>query len=179
MNVQWKRMPFEDPYRTTSGNKAFVTWRYFADCGRVPSIALVAVGTLDKDGTVTEALCKHLSSNVVQPYPSTCKAADIQCQKQGEFMKQKTPGYVMVSVPICLRVSSTAELRLTFDNKPRQKRSELDGSVNPSTVSEGWDAWKVSPTRWFSSQQEIEHQKADSQYVTGCKSAEAQVNNNN
>lgn len=54
-------------------------------------------------------------------------------------------------VPMCLRVSSTAELRLTLDNKPRQKRSELDGSVNPSTVREGWDAWKVSPTRWFSS----------------------------
>lgn len=52
---------------------------------------------------------------------------------------------------MCLRVSSTAELRLTLDSKPRQKRSELDGSVNPSTVREGWEAWKVSPTRWFSS----------------------------
>lgn len=52
---------------------------------------------------------------------------------------------------MCLRVSSTAELRLTLDSKPRQKRSELEGSVNPSTVREGWEAWKVSPTRWFSS----------------------------
>lgn len=61
-------------------------------------------------------------------------------------------GYVLtVWVPMCLRVSSTAELRFTLDNKPRQKRSELDGSVNPSTVREGWEAWKVSPTRWFSS----------------------------
>lgn len=43
-------------------------------------------------------------------------------------------------VPMCLRVSSTAELRLMLDSKPRQKRSELEGSVNPSTVREGWEA---------------------------------------
>lgn len=34
----------------------------------MPTIALVAVGTLHKDRTVTEALCKHLSPNVVQPH---------------------------------------------------------------------------------------------------------------
>lgn len=55
------------------------------------------------------------------------------------------------ALPICLRVSSTDALRLTFDNRPRQKRSELEGSVKPSTVSEGCEAWKVSPTRWLSS----------------------------
>lgn len=54
-------------------------------------------------------------------------------------------------LPMCLRVNSTAALRLTLDNKPRQKRSELEGSVKPSTVSEGCEAWKVSPTRWFNS----------------------------
>lgn len=54
-------------------------------------------------------------------------------------------------LPMCLRVISTVAFLLTLDSRPRQKRSELDGSVNPSTVSEGWEAWKVSPTRWFSS----------------------------
>lgn len=50
-------------------------------------------------------------------------------------------------LPICLRVNSTDGFRLTLDNSPRQKRSELEGSVKPSTVSEGCEAWKVSPTR--------------------------------
>lgn len=45
-----------------------LTWRDFADSGRMPAVALVAVGTLDKDGTVTETLRKHLSPNVVQPH---------------------------------------------------------------------------------------------------------------
>lgn len=55
------------------------------------------------------------------------------------------------ALPICLRVNSTDALRLTLDNRPRQKRSELEGSVKPSTVSDGCEAWKVSPTRWFNS----------------------------
>lgn len=40
-------------------------------------------------------------------------------------------------IPICLLVCSTIELRLTFDKSPRQNLSDEDGSVNPSTVSEG------------------------------------------
>lgn len=52
---------------------------------------------------------------------------------------------------MCLLVSSTAAFRLTLDSRPKQKRSELEGSVKPSTVMEGCDAWNVSPTRWFSS----------------------------
>lgn len=54
-------------------------------------------------------------------------------------------------LPICLRVSSTAAFLLTLESSPRQKRSELEGSVKPSTVMEGCEAWNVSPTRWFSS----------------------------
>ena len=54
-------------------------------------------------------------------------------------------------LPICLRVSSTAAFRLTLESSPRQKRSELEGSVKPSTVMDGWEAWNVSPTRWLSS----------------------------
>ena len=42
-----------------------LTWRDLADGGRMPAVALVAVWTLDKDGAVTEALCKHLPPNVV------------------------------------------------------------------------------------------------------------------
>ena len=54
-------------------------------------------------------------------------------------------------LPMCLRVSSTAWVRLTLDRSPRQNRSALLGSVKPSTVREGCDAWNVSPTRVLSS----------------------------
>lgn len=60
-------------------------------------------------------------------------------------------GYRGRLLPICLRVSSTAAFRLTLESSPRQKRSELEGSVKPSTVMDGWEAWNVSPTRWLSS----------------------------
>lgn len=56
-----------------------------------------------------------------------------------------------VLVPICLLVISTVAFLLTLLRSPRQKRSELEGSVKPSTVRDGWEAWNVSPTRWFSS----------------------------
>lgn len=54
-------------------------------------------------------------------------------------------------VPMCLLVISTVAFLLTLLSRPRQKRSELEGSVKPSTVSDGCEAWNVSPTRWFSS----------------------------
>lgn len=41
----------------------------------MPAIALVAVGRLNEDGAVTEALGKHFPSNVVQPHASTCGEA--------------------------------------------------------------------------------------------------------
>lgn len=44
------------------------TWRDLADCGRVPAVALVTVGALDKDGAVAETLSKHFSSDVIQPH---------------------------------------------------------------------------------------------------------------
>lgn len=55
------------------------------------------------------------------------------------------------NIPICLLVISTVAFRLTLESKPKQNLSEFDGSVKPSTVSEGCDAWKVSPTLWFNS----------------------------
>lgn len=44
-----------------------VTWRDLADGGRVPAVALVAVGRLDEDGRVAEALGEHLAADVVEP----------------------------------------------------------------------------------------------------------------
>lgn len=49
------------------------TWWYLADRGRMPAVSLVAVRTLDKNGTVAEALGKHLPSDVVQPHTATCR----------------------------------------------------------------------------------------------------------
>lgn len=49
----------------------FLTWGNLADCCWVPAVALVAVGRLDKNGTVTKALGKHLAANVVEPYSSS------------------------------------------------------------------------------------------------------------
>ena len=48
-----------------------LTWWDLADCCWVPAVALVAVGRLDKNGTVTKALSKHLATNVVQPHSSS------------------------------------------------------------------------------------------------------------
>lgn len=38
----------------------------------MPAVSLVAVWTLDEDGTVAEALCEHLPSDVIQPDATTC-----------------------------------------------------------------------------------------------------------
>lgn len=138
--------------RSTSKDLQQLTWRNFTHCCWMPAIPLVAVWTLDKDGAITQTLCKYLPSNVIKSNPSSCKNT-----KTNRFIQrnwslalshlQQAPA----ALPICLRVISTVAFRLTFDSRPRQKRSELEGSVNPSTVSEGCEAWKVSPTRWFSS----------------------------
>lgn len=48
-----------------------LTWWDLADCCWVPAVALVAVGRLDENGTVTKALSKHLATNVVQPHSSS------------------------------------------------------------------------------------------------------------
>lgn len=68
---------------------------------------------------------------------------------------QKTPHPQKPSslpLPMCLRVCSMVELRLTLESRPRQKRFLLlDGSVKPSTRTLRDEAWKVSPTRLLSS----------------------------
>ena len=58
----------------------------------------------------------------------------------------------LLPLPMCLRVFSMVEFLFTLDSRPRQKRLRLlDGSVNPSTSTLREAAWKVSPTRLFSS----------------------------
>lgn len=48
------------------------TWRDLADRGRVPTVALVTVGALDKNGAVAETLGEHFSSDVVQSHAAAC-----------------------------------------------------------------------------------------------------------
>lgn len=45
-----------------------LTWRDFADGGRMPAVALVTVGALNKYGAITETLGKHFSSDVIQSH---------------------------------------------------------------------------------------------------------------
>lgn len=137
--------------------KCAETWWYLADCGRVPAVSLVTVGTLDKNGTVAEALGEHLPSNVIQPHAATCGIQNSKNVKRRDnwslllVITALSVVEVVALVPICLRVISTVAFLLTLLRSPKQKRSELEGSVKPSTVKDGCDAWNVSPTRWFSS----------------------------
>ena len=124
-----------------------LTWGDLADGGWVPAVALVAVGTLDKDGAVAEALGKDLPTDVVQPDPATCRTQGCSSVPAGAAARR----WSAAGPPMCLLVISTVAFLLTLLSSPRQKRSELEGSVKPSTVRDGCEAWKVSPTRWFSS----------------------------
>lgn len=45
-----------------------LTWRDLHHGGRVPAVPLVAVGTLNKDWRVGEALGEHLSTDVVEAH---------------------------------------------------------------------------------------------------------------
>lgn len=65
-----------------------VTWWDFAHSGRVPAIVLVAVWTLNKDGTVAQTLCKYLPPNVVQPHTSSWRAYRNTTQA-ADYMKHK------------------------------------------------------------------------------------------
>lgn len=65
-----KSLPRHAPGATAQGSTSGLTWGDLADGGRVPAIALVAVGRLNKNSAVTEALCKDLPSNVVEPHAS-------------------------------------------------------------------------------------------------------------
>lgn len=126
------------------------TWGDLADGGGVPAVPLVAVGTLDEDGAVAEALGKNLPADVIQPHPPTWAQRSTAVTARPRPPRGPAPREAPPP-PICLLVISTVAFLLTLLRSPRQKRSELEGSVKPSTVSEGCEAWKVSPTRWFSS----------------------------
>lgn len=58
-----------------------LTWGDLADSGRVPAIALVAVGRLDEDCTVTETLRKDFPSDVVEPHTSPCRGQKMLGQR--------------------------------------------------------------------------------------------------
>lgn len=79
--------------------------------------------------------------------PNTNPTLVIPDNQQNEIKQLKDQR----SLPICRLVISTVAFLFTLESRPRQNRSEFDGSVKPSTVREGWDAWKVSPTLWFNS----------------------------
>ena len=42
------------------------TWWDFANCSRMPTIALVAIRALDEDGRIAEAFSEDLAANVVK-----------------------------------------------------------------------------------------------------------------
>jgi len=52
-------------YRVVSCKVEPTGW-YLADSRWMPSVALVTVGTLDKDGSVAQTLRKHFSSDVIE-----------------------------------------------------------------------------------------------------------------
>lgn len=60
------------------------TWWYLADCSGMPAVTLIAVGTLDKNGTVAETLGKDLPANVVQPDAATYRIGD----QNNQYMKR-------------------------------------------------------------------------------------------
>lgn len=57
---------FTDTQLTFPDSCRWRTWRNFTHCCWMPAIPLVAVWTLDKDGAITQALCKYFASNVVE-----------------------------------------------------------------------------------------------------------------
>lgn len=72
------------------------SWWDLADGGRVPAIALVTVGRLDKNSAVTEALCEDLPSDVVEPHASSnvsprqlhcCIPVDVGEQPEAEALR--------------------------------------------------------------------------------------------
>jgi hypothetical protein len=98
----------------------------------MPSVSLVAIGRLHEDGRFGKTFCKDFSSNVVEPNPLADVAAGLLYDRVPVHVGQeaetkpkdekKTCFFEIFSVvPVC-----TAYL------------SALLGSVNPSTVIEGW-----------------------------------------
>lgn len=77
-----------------------LTWRNFTHCCWMPAIPLVAVWTLDKDGTITQALSKYLPSNVVQSNSSSCKTQTGTIQLLIKYMGN---GYIYITLLIHTR----------------------------------------------------------------------------
>lgn len=44
-----------------------LTWRYFANSGRMPAVTLIAVRTLHEDTRIGQTLGEHFAADVIQP----------------------------------------------------------------------------------------------------------------
>ena len=53
------------------------SWRDLADCGRMESVAVIAVTTLHKDAAVAQTFCIHFTTHIVQM--DTCKPYQKNC----------------------------------------------------------------------------------------------------
>lgn len=80
-----------------AGFRRLQTWGDLADGGGVPAVSLVAVGTLDKDGAVAEALGKNLAADVIQPHPTTCRTEEPQLVSAGRRWGRRSRAYLCVS----------------------------------------------------------------------------------
>lgn len=114
----------------------------FADGGGVEAMVVITVAALDKNAGVAEALSVHLASHVVQVHPWRKETTDRQYIQNLSHAKVKMLRAAAIPLPMCRRVFSIVELRLTLDSSPRQKRFLLlEGSVKPSTSTLVEEAW--------------------------------------
>lgn len=65
-----------------------LTWRDLADSCGVPTIALVTVGALYKDGAVAETLSEYLSPYVIESHSATLKDKKERLSPQANSAKQ-------------------------------------------------------------------------------------------
>lgn len=71
LQKKWKQMRLSEHLPWVFPQESFrkaPTWGDFADGGRMPAVSLVAVGALDEDGAVAQALGKNLPADVVQTH---------------------------------------------------------------------------------------------------------------
>lgn len=86
----------------------------------MPAISLIAVRTLDKNGTVAEALGKHLPSDIIQSHATTCRMYHRKINVKLKKRKKKTE-----------------------KNSQRITGALLEQSLNLSEISVDVGLWKV------------------------------------
>lgn len=85
----------------------------------MPAISLIAVRTLDKNGTVAEALGKHLPSDIIQSHATTCRMYHRKIHVKLKKKRQKKT------------------------EKKKSQRLTLEQSLNLSEISVDVVLWKV------------------------------------